>query len=361
MEFALSEDQRLLQDSLAGTLASLCPLDEVRKVADGDRQTRDAIARGLNELGIHQILVPETHGGLGLGLLEAALAQEALGAAVSPAPCLGTAMAAAAIRAGADDAQKADWLGRIAAGEARFAIAAAERTGARAGAGIAAGPSGLTGKSLFAIEADTATHILAADDEGGLHIVEAGAAGLGVQAMRTIDRTRVFSEVSFDNTPRETLAGGNRPGRASAAMIAVGRVLVAADTLGAAQAMLDKAVTYAGERKQFNRVIASFQAVKHMCAEMAGEIEPARGLVWLAAHAGDEGQDDSELFACLAKSHLAEIGTFVARTATEVHGGMGFTDLMGLHYWFKRIGVNRQLLGGPERVREDAARLQGWA
>lgn len=64
--------------------------------------------------------------------------------------------------------------------------------------------------------------------------------------------------------------------------------------------------------------------------------------------------------ACHAKAHLAEVGRFVARTATEVHGGMGFTDLMGLHYWFKRIGVNRQLLGSPERVREDAARVQGW-
>ena len=63
----------------------------------------------------------------------------------------------------------------------------------------------------------------------------------------------------------------------------------------------------------------------------------------------------------LAKSHISEVGQFVARTATEVHGGMGFTDLLGLHYWFKRIGANRQLLGGPERLRAEAATLQGWA
>jgi len=61
-----------------------------------------------------------------------------------------------------------------------------------------------------------------------------------------------------------------------------------------------------------------------------------------------------------AKAHTSEVGPFVARTATEVHGGMGFTDLVGLHYWFKRIGFNRQILGGPERAREDAARAQGW-
>jgi alkylation response protein AidB-like acyl-CoA dehydrogenase len=136
-------------------------------------------------------------------------------------------------------------------------------------------------------------------------------------------------------------------------------IVLAAETLGASQAMLDKAVAYAKERKQFGRVIGSFQAVKHLCAEMAAELEPARALVWYAAYAFDQGLDEAPLMAAHAKAHLSEVGRFVARTATEVHGGIGMTDLLGLHYWFKRIGQNRQLLGGPERVREIAARLQG--
>jgi alkylation response protein AidB-like acyl-CoA dehydrogenase len=70
--------------------------------------------------------------------------------------------------------------------------------------------------------------------------------------------------------------------------------------------------------------------------------------------------EEALLMACHAKSHTGEVGRFVARTATEVHGGMGFTDLLGLHYWFKRIGFDRQLLGGPEIVRAEAAALQGW-
>ena len=70
--------------------------------------------------------------------------------------------------------------------------------------------------------------------------------------------------------------------------------------------------------------------------------------------------EEAALMACHAKAHLAEVGTMVARTSTEVFGGMGFTDLMGLHYWFKRIGFNRQVLGGPEHVRDEAAILQGW-
>jgi alkylation response protein AidB-like acyl-CoA dehydrogenase len=121
---------------------------------------------------------------------------------------------------------------------------------------------------------------------------------------------------------------------------------------------VDQAVAYAMQREQFNRVIASFQAVKHMCAEMAANLEPCRSMVWYAGHAFDEVPEEARLIACHSKAHLAEVGKFVARTSTEVHGGMGFTDLVGLHYWFKRIGANRQLLGAPELVREEAARLQ---
>lgn len=121
--------------------------------------------------------------------------------------------------------------------------------------------------------------------------------------------------------------------------------------LGASQIMLDKAVAYTKERRQFGRLIGSFQAVKHMCAEMAAALEPCRSLVWYAAHAWDGDAEDASLVAAHAKAHLSEVSRFIARTATEVHGGIGITDLLGLHFAFKRVGLDRQLLGGPERVR----------
>ena len=83
-------------------------------------------------------------------------------------------------------------------------------------------------------------------------------------------------------------------------------------------------------------------------------------MIWYAAHAYGAIPEEGRAMACHAKAHLAEVGQFVARKSTEVHGGMGITDLLGLHYWFKRIGFNRQLLGAPELVREEAARAQGW-
>ena len=217
----------------------------------------------------------------------------------------------------------------------------------------------LTGSALFVIDEAEAELIVVADRTGALHLVEAAAAGLTRGALTTIDHTRRFGELRFENAPAEPLARDN--GGALTRLRDAAWIMLAADTLGAAQVMLDRAVAYAKERQQFGRVIGSFQAVKHLCAEMAAEIEPARALVWYAAYAYDHAPDEASVVAAHAKAHLSEIGRFVARTATEVHGGIGFTDTLGLHYAFKRIGLNRQLLGGPERVRQLAAEMQGLA
>lgn len=356
MEFGLSDDQRMFQASVKGYLENASPLEKVREIADGDTTASTKIDDGLQELGVNLVLVPEAHDGLGLGLLDAALVQETLGGSVTPSRHLSTVMAIVGLRHGAGAAQQAEWLPKLADGTVRMAVAVAESVGAREGAGLAAANGKLNGKSLFAISTTGATHILAADRNGGLHIAE--IKDVDRHDLATIDRTRDLAELVFEDTPAVALEGGSG---AVEKVIETGRLLLAADTLGAAQAMLDKAVEYAKERKQFNRAIGSFQSVKHLCAEMAAHLEPARALVWHAAHAVDEDMDEASVMVCLAKAHLSEIGTFIARTSTEVHGGMGFTDLVGLHYWFKRIGANRQLLGSPEKVREDAARLQGWA
>ncbi len=124
--------------------------------------------------------------------------------------------------------------------------------------------------------------------------------------------------------------------------------------------MFDQALAFVKQREQFNRVIGSFQAVKHQFADMVTMLEPCRAMVWYAAYAQDALPDEARLTALQTKAHLGDVGRDIARMATEAHGGMGFTDLLGLHYWFKRISFNRQMLGGPEYCREEAARLQGW-
>ena len=175
----------------------------------------------------------------------------------------------------------------------------------------------------------------------------------------SLDRMRPVGKVELFDVPAELLPAGDARGRALRVLDA-GRTMLAADTLGAAQSMLDRAVAYAKQREQFGRLIGSFQAVKHMCADMVTMLEPCRALVWYAAHAQDAIPEEARLAACHAKAHLGEVGREVSRMATEAHGGMGFTDELGLHYWFKRVSANRHLLGGPERCRQEAAALQGW-
>ena len=356
MRFALSEDQTLLQDSLNRALADLSPLDRVRRFADDNQATAPDIWAGLSDLGLPGLVVAEEYGGLGLGLVEAMLAAEALGRVVAPTPFLGSAvLAPLALQIAGTAEQKARWLPKLAAGETTAGVAISEAVaGARDGAGVTAENGRLTGKALFALDAPGADLLIVADRLGGLHLVQAAHTA---EPMSSLDATRRLTELTFDATPAEVLASNDVLARLRDAAW----VMLAADTLGACQTMLDRAVAYAKERKQFGRTIGSFQAVKHLCAEMAAELEPARALVWYAAYAFDHEPHEASLIAAHAKAHTSEIGRFIARTATEVHGGIGMTDLLGLHYWFKRIGQNRQLLGGPERVREIAARMQGLA
>jgi alkylation response protein AidB-like acyl-CoA dehydrogenase len=293
-------------------------------------------------------------------LLDAALAAEALGAHAAPCPFLGPLLASLALREVGSPAQQQAWLAPLAGGEIIAGTAMAEAiSGARDGAGVREADGRLSGKSLFAIDAAGSDILIVADHAGRLHLVEAGAPGVSVIDMPTIDRTRRFSEVRLDGVAADPMPGAGSEGLGRLRDAAW--ILLAADMLGASGAMLAKAVEYAKVRRQFGRLIGSFQAVKHMCAEMAAELEPCRALVWYAAYAFDALPAEVSLTAAHAKAHLSEVSRFVARTATEVHGGIGITDLLGLHHWFKRVGVSRQILGGPERVREIAARLQGLA
>ena len=350
MEFGLSSDQGLLDDSLRRFLTEQVPLDTVRQVASGDQRDADTWA-GLTDLGIPGLLISEANGGLGLSNLDAAVVSEALGYAVTPSPFISTAVIAptALQMAGVRE----DLLGQVATGEIRIGVGLGEGLGARADAGVTFTDGKLNGKSLFVMDAD-ADWYLVSDSQQQLFLVNAEQATR--KSLTTVDLTRSTCELVFDNADAELVS--SNPAVFETTLNA-GLVALAADTLGAAQCALNQAVAYAMQREQFNRVIASFQAVKHMCAEMAASLEPCRSLVWYAAHALDDLPDEASLNASHAKAHLAEVGQFVTRTATEVHGGMGFTDLVGLHYWFKRAGFNRQLLGSPELHRERAARLQG--
>jgi alkylation response protein AidB-like acyl-CoA dehydrogenase len=336
-------------------------MKRLRALAEPGGGYDEGLWHGLAELGLHGLVVPERFGGAGLGVLDAAVAAEGLGYAAAPVPFTGpTVMAPLAFVNSATEAQQDEYLPLVAAGEVRIAVGFAGLAGQTGAASLTLDGSRLTGTITGVMDAGAATHFLAYLRDGTGALVAANASGVTQSLQRSLDRTRPLVNVSFDGTTAELLVAANDKLAAARRVLDAGRVVLAADTLGAAQTMLDRAVAFAKERVQFGRVIGSFQGVKYMLADCVTMLEPCRGMVWYAAHAQDGLPDEARLTACHAKAHVADIAREVARMTTETHGGMGFTDLLGLHYWFKRISFNRQILGGPEHCREEAAALQGW-
>ncbi len=357
MDFGLSEDQRLLEASVRAFLRDRMPIARVRELRGAACPNDREVWRGLAELGAAGILVPESNGGSGLALLDAALVAQSLGHAVTPSPFLSSAVIAPVALGALPGADAKTWLEGIAAGELVIGAAFTETFSIREGAGVTLDAGRLRGKALMALDAHGADRILLPVGDDALAVVRADAAGLRATRLATIDATRCTAELTLDGVAPEALLDG--AGAAIARALDAGRIALAADALGACEAMIEQSVAYAQQRKQFGRAIGSFQAVKHLCAEMIAALEPARSLLWYAAHSFDALPDEAPQMACHVLAHVSEIGREIASTATQVHGGIGWTDEQNLHFWFKRIAVARHLLGGPELLRERAAELQG--
>jgi alkylation response protein AidB-like acyl-CoA dehydrogenase len=339
MDFGLSQDQVLLKDTLRRWLGEECPTTRVRAVMESESGHDPALWQGLASLGVPGLAVPTAHGGSGLELLDLALAAEELGYAAAPGPFLACGLATAALGASENEAACARWLPAIAGGEAIVTVAlgedgdewdaAALTTRARGGA--------LTGRKPLVPYAGVADAILVAarDDDGpGLWLVERGAPGLEVTALRGLDMTRRVDAVELTGAPASRIASGRAAvDRARDA----GLVLLAADAYGGAKRCLDMTVKYVLTREQFGQPIGAFQAVKHQLADLATDLDPA-----------------------LAKAHLSDIYDRAVRVCTELHGGIGFTWEYDLHLWFRRAVFDRAFLGEATYHRLRAAELAGW-
>ena len=360
MYFGLSEEQKSLEENINRFLEDNASLDVIKAVANGESEKAQQVHQGIIDLGLSGLVVPEEYGGLELNMLFATVVASALGSGTAPVPYAGSyVMAPIAINLGGDEQQKSNWLPKIAGGECVIGVGLSEYVGAREDSGIEFSNGKLSGRCLFLIDGKDADAYLLADKSGQLYLVDSSSSGITVTELTTVDKTRTSIELVLDKVDAEMLPNSSNK-EVIEKVLDAGRLMLAADTVGAAQVMLNKSVACSLERKQFGRLIGSFQAVKHMCAEMAAELEPCHSMIWHAAHCQDNVPEEARLMACQTKAHVSEVGKQVSKTATEVHGGMGFTDELGLHYWFKRIGLNRQLLGSPELIREEAGKLQGF-
>jgi alkylation response protein AidB-like acyl-CoA dehydrogenase len=357
MDFGLSEDQLMLEQTVRSFLTDKVPIERVRELREKNCPNDPAIWTALAELGITGVLVPEAQGGSELALLDAVIVAQALGHAATPTPFLASSVMAATALAAIGGSEAEHWLSGIASGDCFCGVAATELYSVRDDAGLKLNGGKISGKAMMALDACMADAVLVAIDRETLAVVRRDTAGLTTTRLATIDATRCTAELVLDSVAPEAIY--ENAGEAVTRMLQAGRIALAADALGACESMVEQAVEYAKQRKQFERVIGSFQAVKHMCSEMIAEIEPARSLLWYAAHSFDAMPDEAPLMACHALAHISEIGRDIASVSTQVHGGIGWTDEQNLHFWFKRIANARHLLGGPELLRDRAAQLQG--
>jgi alkylation response protein AidB-like acyl-CoA dehydrogenase len=380
VDFGLSDEQERMQGGARELLARECPMERVRKVAASEPGHDADLWRTFAEAGWLGVLVPEADGGAGLGMLDAAVLLHELGRALAPGPFVASAVAAVvALREGGSRAQQAEWLPRIAAGEAIATLALLEGAEPRLeGAALrdrAARRSGgflLDGAKLFVEYGALADLVLAAFrtarprtsaefDGVGLFAVPGGARGLRREALVSVDQTRRSAELRFRGValPRGALLAGEgaRAGRALRRALDAAAVGLAAESLGGAERALERAVEYVKVREQFGRPVGSFQAVQHMAAEAAARIEPARALVWYAAWAFDARPKEAPLAASMAKAACCDVYRAVARTAVEMHGGIGFTWENDMHLYLKRSLANAAAFGDSDWHRERVAEL----
>ncbi len=354
MDFGLSDDQSLFQQSLRGFLADKVPTERVRSIMDTPAAHDAALLAQLGEQGVTGILVPAEYGGTGLGLLDAALAAEELGRAATPFSFHSAAVLAPLLLAASrGEARKSEWLPRIAEGRSLVSVVL--------GAPIPQGGR-LRGRVMFvpdALAADAFVVQCGSAEAPEFHLIPRAAAGLRAEALATVDDTRRVGEIVFEDVVVDAATRFEIPDGAAVLERAIdaARVALAADSLGASERSLEEAVRYALTREQFGRVIGSFQAVKHMCAEVFAEVEPVRSLLWYAGFAWDEKQGDAAATIALLKSHATEVATEATTTCVQVYGGMGFTWECDMQLWFKRAGYNRQMFGSPTALRERAAAL----
>jgi alkylation response protein AidB-like acyl-CoA dehydrogenase len=356
VKFELSEEQELLQETIRGFLESECPVTRLREIYDADEPFDPSLWKGMIELGLGGIAIPDAYGGAGLEALDLAVVAEVLGYAAAPGPFLGHALAAAAIDLAGDDAQKERWLPRLASGEALGTIAIAEASGWQPADWTLEAAGGLGGEKQYVLYGDAADLIVVGTAGGGLAVVEAGA-GVSATPYEGVDRTRRMASIAFEGAAAEPLVRGVE---AAGRLRDLALVLLAADAFGGASRCVELAVEYAKNREQFGVTIGHFQALKHQLANLAVDVEPSRALYWYAAHAFDHIPDQSERTAALAKAHVTDRFMQAARDTVEAFGGYGFTWECEVQVWFKRAMFDRAFLGTPTLHRERAAALAGW-
>lgn len=378
MSFILSEDQQMLRDTAMAFARDEMPVTRLRDLRDNGANGVDAEIRGkLAELGFFGVLVPEEFDGVGLGMVAMGQIMEAQGRTIAATPLLQSAiLGASALILGGSEAQKTTWLPKIASGETTVALAVDEGThhaplniateAERNGQGYT-----LNGAKRFVTDGHHADmFIIAARTFGeagqahgiSLFLVPNDANGLTVQALNTVDShgaAHLHLEdlaVTEDNVIGAVDAGWE----VLEPTLDRGRIALAAEALGSAQAAFDMTLEYLQTRKQFGQLIGSFQSLQHRAAQMFTELELTRSCIAAALTGVDEGNKNVAELSSLAKAKASDLIHLVSNETVQFHGGIGMTDDHDSGLYMKRARVQEALLGGATYHRDRYAKLNGF-
>jgi acyl-CoA dehydrogenase len=360
--FSVTDEQHALRNAVADVLARHSSEAQVRALMATDTGFDPAVWQELAAMGLTGLLIDEEYGGAGAGPVEMGIVQEEMGAALLVSSFLSTAVLVPNLLAETGDAAEcAAMLPRIAAGDLIASVAFAEDGSARPPAKIAtaAGAIGgawhITGYKHFVLDGQLANllYVLAGTDAGpAVFAVDAGAAGLDVTPLTTVDPTRKQCRLQFVDTPARLVG---RPGSGVEVFTAAldrSAVALLSEQAGGARRAVEMATEYAKTRYQFGRAIGSFQAVKHMCADMLLEAESAVSAARFVAGSFAEQAPSRIADLALAQAYCSDAFVFVAATNIQVHGGIGFTWEHPAHLYLRRARSDAQLLGSPSWHRE---------
>ena len=378
MALVLTDEQAMIREAADGFFASEAPVSELRRLRDAADATgfsRD-LWKQMAEMGFAGVLVPEAHGGSGLGLVAANLIQEAVGRNLSLSPFLSTAVLGATALSGASEDQKAALLSKLAAGDLLLALASDEASRhaphlIRTRAEAAGNGFRLTGAKTFVLDGHVADRLIVAartwgedGDRDGitLFLVDPKAAGVDVRRTIMVD-SRNAADIRFDGVQVDGADVIGAVGEGAAILDRVldaGRTCLAAEMVGVSAQSFSMTVGYLKERDQFGRKIGSFQALQHRAAQLYCEIELAKSATLKAAQALDAGDKDAPLYASLAKAKAGAVARLATNEGVQMHGGIGMTDEYDIGFYMKRARAAETSFGDLSFHGDRLARMLGY-
>jgi alkylation response protein AidB-like acyl-CoA dehydrogenase len=357
MDFEFSAEQLQLRNEARRYLADKCGAAVPRAVLEGAQSYDKALWAGLAEMGFLGAAIPEEYGGLGLGYLELCVIAEELGRAIAPVPVSSSIFLVAEIlKAAGTEAQKQAWLPKLASGEVIGALAAIEGMGGGRPSTIKAQVSGglLTGDKSPVLDGDIANlavvlarHAPGRDEAGlSLYLVDLSGPGLERTVLETIDPSRSQASLSFKGAKAERIGAEGEGWRLYEEALDRAAILTGFEQIGGADRALEMARDYALQRFAFGRAIGSFQAIKHMLADMYVSATLARSNGYFGAYALSTGSADLGEAAATVRVSATKAFQHCAKNNIQVHGGMGFTWAMDCHLFYRRSNLLALTLGG---------------